>query len=189
MPEKISNLINRLGRSIHCRQFARGLNPAQWEALRYLARANHYSRTPSALAEYLHTTKGTASQTLKSLEAKGYVRRVAVPADRRAVRLDITDAGVSVLRHDPLQCLESSAAELGGDIDAVRGFLGRLASVLERKGERADKDFGLCGECTHFCKNAAAAAEGGPHQCGLHEEPLSAADSTKICVSHRCSRV
>jgi len=188
MPEKIANLINRLGRSIHCRQFARGLNPAQWEALRYLARANHYSRTPSALAEYLHTTKGTASQTLKSLEGKGYVRRVAVPEDRRAVRLDVTEAGLSVLRHDPLQCLESSAAELGGDIEAVRGFLGRLALALERKDERvAENDFGLCGECTYFCKNAAA-DEGGPHKCGLHEEPLSAADSTKICVSHRCSR-
>jgi DNA-binding MarR family transcriptional regulator len=185
MPEKISNLINRLGRSIHCRQFAQGLNPAQWEALRYLSRANRYSRTPSALAEYLHTTKGTASQTLKSLEAKGYVRRVPVPEDRRAVRIDITDAGHVVLRRDPLQCLESSASDLGGDIEAVRGFLGRLAATLERTSGR---DFGLCGECTYFCKNASAEAEGGPHRCGLHEEPLSAVDSTKICVSHRCAR-
>lgn len=186
MPEKIANLINRLGRSIHCRQFAQGLNPAQWEALRYLSRANRYSRTPSALAEYLRTTKGTASQTLKSLEAKGYVRRVPVPEDRRAVRIDITDAGHVVLRRDPLQCLETSATELGGgDLEAIRGFLDRLAAVLERGGE---KDFGLCGECTFFCKNAAASAEGGPHRCGLHEEPLSAVDSTKICVSHRCAR-
>lgn len=185
MPEKIANLLNRLGRSIHCRQFAQGLNPAQWESLRYLARANHYSRTPSALADYLHTTKGTASQTLKSLEAKGYVRRVAIPEDRRAVRIDITDKGQTVLRTDPLQCLESSAAGLGGDIEAVRGFLGRLATALERT---SGKDFGLCGECTHFCKNASADAEGGPHKCGLHEEPLTAADSTKICISHRCAR-
>ena len=185
MPEKIANLINRLGRSIHCRQFAQGLNPAQWEALRYLSRANRYSRTPSALAEYLRTTKGTASQTLKSLEAKGYIRRVPVPEDRRAVRIDITDAGHVVLRRDPLQCLESSASGLGGDIEAIRAFLGRLAAVLERG---SDKDFGLCGECTFFCKNAAATAEGGPHKCGLHEEPLSAVDSTKICVSHRCAR-
>ena len=81
MPDKIANLINRLGRSIHCRQFAQGLNPAQWESLRFLARANRYSRTPSALAEYLRTTKGTASQTLKSLESKGYVRRVPVPEE------------------------------------------------------------------------------------------------------------
>jgi len=185
MPEKIASLINRLGRNIHCRQFAQGLNPAQWEALRYLAKANRYSRTPSALAEYLHTTKGTASQTLKSLEAKGYVRRVPVPEDRRAVRIVVTDAGHIVLRRDPLQCLESSAAELDGDIETISRFLSRLAAALERSDGKA---FGLCSECTFFCKNEAAAAEGGPHKCGLHEEPLSATDSTKICVSHRCAR-
>lgn len=185
MPDKIANLINRLGRSIHCRQFAQGLNPAQWEALRYLSRANRYSRTPSALADYLHTTKGTASQTLKSLEAKGYIRRVPVPEDRRAVRIDITDAGHTVLRRDPLQCLESSASELGEDLETVSRFLGRLAVTLERTNGKA---FGLCSECTFFCKNDAAGAEGGAHKCGLHEEPLTATDATKICVSHRCAR-
>ncbi len=185
MPEKIANLINRLGRSIHCRQFAQGLNPAQWEALRYLSRANRYSRAPSALANYLRTTKGTASQTLKSLEAKGYVRRVPVPEDRRAVRIDITDAGHVVLRRDPLQCLESSASELGEDLETVSRFLGRLAATLEGKSGKA---FGLCSECTYFCKNAPAAKEGEEHRCGLHEEPLSALDATKICVSHRCPR-
>jgi len=185
MSDKIANLINRLGRSIHCRQYAQGLNPAQWEALRYLSRANRYSRTPSALADYLRTTKGTASQTLKSLEAKGYVCRVPVPSDRRAVRIDITDAGHMVLRRDPLQCLETSAAELGGEIEIVSRFLGRLAATLERGN---GKPFGLCAECTHFCKNDAPGAEGGPHKCALHEEPLSAVDATKICVSHRCAR-
>lgn len=188
MPAKISNLINRLGRKIHCIQFAQGLNPAQWEALRYLARANRYSRTPSALAEYLQTTKGTASQTLKSLESKGYVQRAAVPQDRRAVRIDMTDDGHLLLKRDPLQCLETSAAALvGDDIEPARRVLARLASALERYGEGTA--FGLCSECTHFCKNASASAEGGPHQCGLHEEPLSAVDATKICVSHRCGRV
>jgi hypothetical protein len=123
---------------------------------------------------------------LKSLESKGYVRRVPVPEDRRAVRIDITDAGHIVLRRDPLQCLESSAADLGGDIETVSRFLGRLASALERSNGKA---FGLCSECTFFCKNEAPGAEGGPHKCGLHEEPLSAIDATKICVSHRCGRV
>lgn len=58
---RIVELVNRLGRAVHCMQFARGLNPAQWEALRFVVRANRYSRTPSALAGFLGTTKGTAS--------------------------------------------------------------------------------------------------------------------------------
>jgi len=183
MPAKITNLINRLGRTIHCLQFAQGLNPAQWEALRYLARANRYSRTPSALAEYLQTTKGTASQTLKSLESKGYVRRVAVPHDRRAVRIDVTDSGTNILRRDPLKCLEASAGALGDDLEAARRALGRLAAAIERNNE--GKAFGLCEECTHFCKNAAATVEGGPNKCGLTSEPLSTVEATKICVNHR----
>jgi DNA-binding MarR family transcriptional regulator len=185
MPSNICNIIKRLGRTIHCVQFAEGLNPAQWEALRYLARANRYSRAPSALAEYLQTTKGTASQTLKSLEAKGLVRRVAVPEDRRAVRIDLTDRGHEILQRDPLRSLESCVAKMGGDIESASSVLARLASALERSNGKA---FGLCSECTHFCKNEAVGADGGPHKCGLHQEPLSALDSTKICVSHRCAR-
>jgi hypothetical protein len=110
---------------------------------------------------------------------------VPVPEDRRAVRIDISDAGHVALRIDPLRCLESSAAAMGDDLETVSRVLGRLALALERTN---GKVFGLCEECTHFCKNGAAGAAGGPHQCGLHEEPLSAADSTKICVSHRCAR-
>jgi DNA-binding MarR family transcriptional regulator len=183
MPLEITNLINRLGRTIHCLQFAQGLNPAQWEALRFLSRANRYSRTPSALAEYLQTTKGTASQTLKCLETKGYVRRVPVPEDRRAVRIDITDNGRAVLRRDPLQCLDASASTLGKDTEAARRVLTLLTNATERA--HGGREFGLCEECTHFCKNATAGAEGGPHKCGLTGDPLSAADSTKICVNHR----
>ncbi len=169
MPAKITNIINRLGRTIHCLQFAQGLNPAQWEALRFLVRANRYSRTPSALAEYLQTTKGTASQTLNS-RRQGLCPPRGRARDRRAVRIDVTDNGHAVLRRDPLQCLEASAAALGDDLEAARRVLWRLTSALERKnGGRA---FGLCEECTHFCKNAAANADGGPHKCGLTGRPL-----------------
>lgn len=184
MPQRISNLINRLARNIHCLQFAEGLNPAQWEGLRFLARANRYSRTPSALAEYLRTTKGTASQTLKSLEAKGYVERIDNPDDRRAVRLDLTDSGRAVLCRDPLKCVEAAAKTLGDDIENANRVLSRLAGGLEKS--QGSKSFGLCGECTHFCKNVAAAASlAGPHRCGLKDDPLSDSDSAQICVNHR----
>jgi DNA-binding MarR family transcriptional regulator len=58
-----ASLVDRLARAVHCLQYAEGLNPAQWVALRYLGCANRYSRTPTGLAEFLATTKGTASQT------------------------------------------------------------------------------------------------------------------------------
>lgn len=180
MPARIANLINRLGRGIHSLQFAEGLHPAQWEALRYLARANRYSRTPTALAAYLRTTKGTASQTLKSLDVKGFVRRASMPGDRRAVRLDLTPAGEALLARDPLRRLETAAAGLGADLDEANRILARLAAGLEATTGQAE--FGLCGDCTHFCKNAAAETRGGPNRCGLTGEGLSAVEATQVCV-------
>ena len=64
---RIADLIDRVSRAVQRLQYTGGLNPAQWVALRYIAQANRYSRSPSAVAEYLGTTKGTASQTLKAL--------------------------------------------------------------------------------------------------------------------------
>ncbi len=184
MPDKIANVINRLGRTLHCLQFAQGLNPAQWEALRYLGQANRFSRTPTALAEYLRTTKGTASQTLKALEAKGYVKRVGVPKDRRAVRLEITDNGHAVLRRDPLHEFESAASRLGAaELAAANAVLAQMAVTIETR--TSQKGFGLCRDCTHFCKNAATAAADGPHHCRLEKEALSAQDAIKICVNHQ----
>jgi DNA-binding MarR family transcriptional regulator len=181
VPERITDLVNRLGRTIHCLQFAEGLNPAQWEALRFLGRANRYSRTPSALAAYLGTTKGTASQTVKSLETKGLVCRAAHPRDRRGVLLDLTEAGTAFLGRDPLCRLKGAVETLGTDLEAANQILCRLVSELESSG--AMKGFGQCEECTHFCKNAAVEVDTGPHRCGLTAEPLSGGDSKKICVN------
>ena len=72
--EAIASLVDRLSRLAHSLQYSQGLNPAQWNALRYLARANKYSTSPGVLAEYFRTTKGTVSQTLIALESKGLIR-------------------------------------------------------------------------------------------------------------------
>lgn len=193
MPERISNLVNRLGRTIHCLQFAEGLNPAQWEALRFIGRANRYSRTPSALADYLRTTKGTASQTVKCLEAKGLIERAPNATDRRGVLLNITEAGRATLCRDPLRCLERATDCLGDELETANRILSSLIGRLEERN--AQRAFGICEECTHFCKNAAAAeADGAPsdcavgeaaHKCGLTGENLSDLESYQICVNYR----
>jgi len=77
-----------------------GAEGLQWVHLRmldYLARANRYSNTPLAVAEYLNLTKGTVSQSLILLEEKGLVRRSDDAADRRIVRLTLTEAGEKVV--------------------------------------------------------------------------------------------
>lgn len=48
---------------------------------------------PSIIASCSHLTPGAVSQTLKSLESKGFIERKRVPGDSRAVCIELTDAG------------------------------------------------------------------------------------------------
>ncbi len=45
--QEAAELIDRLERLVRASEQAGDLNPAQWEVLRYLARANRFSRTPA----------------------------------------------------------------------------------------------------------------------------------------------
>src|SRR5262245_32512851 len=66
-----SELLLLVGRLLQAEGYDGELSPAQWMALRFFARANSFSRTPSAFAEFQATTRGTASQAIKALEAGG----------------------------------------------------------------------------------------------------------------------
>jgi DNA-binding MarR family transcriptional regulator len=174
---RAAHLIERLGRLMRANDHAAGLNPAQAEALRYLARANRFSRTPAALAEYLGSTRGTVSQTLISLEAKGLIERQANARDGRSVVYVLTKAGSKFL-------LASSDRELATVIDHA-GIAAELADNLETglrtaimmRGGRA---FGACHTCRHFRRDQR---EGGtPHHCALLDEPLSETDQALVCA-------
>ncbi len=178
----VSDLLDRIGRMMRGLQFVEGLNAAQWESLRYVARANRYSRNPTALADFLGTSKGTVSQTLIALEGKGYLRRVRGAPDRRTVRLELEPAGKSLLAHDPLIDVErvvatalspSAQTTLGGGLDCL------LRNLHQSCG---GSDFGVCEECYLFCANGADDGAGGPHRCGLTGEAISDSESRQICV-------
>ncbi|HRJ02446.1 MAG TPA: MarR family transcriptional regulator, partial [Hyphomonas sp.] len=127
---RAAHLIERLGRLLRAGDHAAGLNPAQAEALRYLARANRFSRTPAALAEYLGSTRGTVSQTLLALEAKGMIERKANARDGRSIMLEVTPSGMEFIGDDPVRMLSrtidagGAASRLADDLEAgLRAFL------------------------------------------------------------------
>lgn len=174
----IAELLDRLGRATHALQFAHGLNPAQWEALRFLGRANRYSRSPSSLAEYLGTTKGTASQTLRALESKGYVRRGRSARDGRGVNLEVTPEGRALLERDPMQDIEDAVAGLSGP--CVDTLAEGIAQVLAKIRSRCRQgEFGVCERCRHL--NSTGVAEST--QCGLTGDLLSEDESRLLCVN------
>lgn len=179
--ETLTDLLDRIGRMRRCMQFAEGLNPAQWECLRFLSRANCFSRTPSGLATFLGTTKGTVSQTLIALEGKGYVRRRRDVEDRRVTHLELTDSAHEVLAKDPMVCLDRAVSRLpGNDSMQLMGTLGKLADALEGKN-----DWCKLGSCAKCGENEGETADGG-YRCGLKGVDVPAAEAQRVCVSFAC---
>src|SRR6266700_4187223 len=100
-----AELLLLVGRLVQAEGYDGELSPAQWMALRFFARANSFSRTPSAYAEFQATTRGTASQAIKALEAGGYLVRQRSEADGRSVTLRLTNKGKKALARDPFEVL------------------------------------------------------------------------------------
>lgn len=178
MSQDITVLLERLARVVQNEAHAEGLKPAQWEALRYLSRANRFSRTPSGLTAYLGVTKGTVSQTLNALERKGLVVRKSDPSDKRQVRIDLTAKGARLLKRDPIDGLLKSASKLSAQERS--NFTGALEIILqETLKQRGGQPFGICKTCRFFRANDP---DGAPHRCDLLDAPLSQDDSKAICV-------
>ncbi|MBU6458014.1 MAG: MarR family transcriptional regulator [Bradyrhizobium sp.] len=173
-----ARLVDRLVRLVRSGVSRQGINPAQWEALRFLARANRFSRTPAALADYLVSTRGTVSQTLIALESKGLVLRRQSSRDRRSVELELTSRGLEMLETDPLIELASDLGKSGSD-DGLASTTEILRDALRRALQRNDsRPFGVCRSCRYFRKDASGR---GKHHCGLIDEPLSEKESDLIC--------
>lgn len=154
------------------------LTAAQWTALRYFARANRFSRTPSAFSEFHATTRGTASQTVKSLVALGLLAREAHDGDARSTLIAVTPAGHDMLLCDPMADLRQVLARLPDDDQQ------RLATVLHRAiaalaDQRATPIFGTCADCTH-CDTGDV-----PAYCHCTQTSLSLPDMGALCVDFR----
>jgi DNA-binding MarR family transcriptional regulator len=175
--------VERLARAVANEGHARGLKPAQWETLRYLARANRFSRTPGALTAFLGSTKGTVSQTVMSLERAGLVEKSANPGDGRSVRLALTAAGISLLEQDGIAKLRQAVDDLPDDVrDGLETGLDQLlARQLAANGGRP---FGVCDSCRHFARGAEGT---GQHFCQLLRQALTDSDAEQICYEQEAA--
>ncbi len=175
--------LERLARLMRAGEFAEGLNPAQWEALRFLARANRFSNSPGALTRYLGATKGTISQTVKALERKQLIAKAERPGEKRSIVLELTEAGRAVMAKDPWSALATACEGLGGKtrrrMDKGLGDL--LTGEIAR---RAAPSFGLCRSCRFWREGGRVNDAAGPHLCMLYDVPISAAETAQICIAH-----
>jgi DNA-binding MarR family transcriptional regulator len=175
--ERIAELLVHVGRAAQSEDARSVLTAAQWTCLRFFARANGSTRTPSAFASFQATTRGTASQIIKSLERRGLVTRTLSERDRRSVCFDLTLEGRAMLEHDPLRDLVGLIDGLG-NAESTRFLmtLSRLASALA--AQRHVPSFGTCRDCSHFGTSGDAA------YCACMAAELAADDTQKLCASY-----
>jgi DNA-binding MarR family transcriptional regulator len=181
VPTPIASLakLERLARLLRQAGHTRGLNPVQWEALRYLSRCNALSHSPGAMARYLSSTKGTVSQTVKALAAKGLVLKTVDAQDQRGVALFLTEAGKALLKHDDTLVLQADIAELSDK--TRRRFDRALDALLEQERLRqGEPGFGSCNDCRYYRQ----ASTGLAAHCMKVNATVSVAETTLICIEH-----
>ena len=178
----IAELILHLGCLASREALVEGLTPAQWAVLRYFARANRFSRTPSAFAAFHGTTRGTASQTIKSLESQAYLMRMRSEADGRSAQLDLTDKARAILAKDPLEALVRAADALppgarGHFANGLQRMLGQVAR------ERGKPPFGTCSSCEHLKGDGCCPDGQAFYLCGFASEPLLLGELDDLCIN------
>ena len=89
------------------------------------------------IADRLVQTTGGTTKTIRRLEERGLIRRIADPDDKRRVLIELTNAGVELARSSLELVLDAFDLDIG-DLDvAERSELGaRIARLSEELAER-----------------------------------------------------
>ena len=179
-----AELLLQAGRLVQAEGYDGELSPAQWMALRYFSRANPFSRTPSAFAEFQATTRGTASQAIKALQAGGYLVRQRSQADGRSVSLRLTNKGRKALARDPFEVLVRAVDSLDAEEQtAMHDALHQVLTTVAASG--AHRHFGVCQDCAHLggetCCSSTSATRSAL-ECLLFGVAIEPEDAGLLCV-------
>jgi DNA-binding MarR family transcriptional regulator len=175
---ELAELALQLGRMAYADCCTGGLSHGQWAALRFFARANRFSRTVSAFADYHATTRATASQTISTLVEQGYLTRHRSQRDGRSTRFDLTRPSRKLLKDDSFKSVVAAAQQLAPSArdkaaQCLQRMLGELSAL---RGRRL---FGICHLCQHLLIIEADSEESCA--CGLLREPLKLVETHQIC--------
>ncbi|MBF4996144.1 MarR family transcriptional regulator [Nocardia sp. BSTN01] len=110
---------------------AHGLQRGEFDVLAALRRSGEpFELTPSVLADTLMLSRAGMTGRLDRLESAGLVRRIADRADRRAVRVALTEAGRARVDEVVTAHTANETRLLSGLSARDRGELDRIARIL-----------------------------------------------------------
>jgi DNA-binding MarR family transcriptional regulator len=177
-------LLGQLARIFLFEETKHGLRDREWMALRFLARANRFSRTPSALANHVGTTRGTASYIINELERKQYLEKTRSAKDKRSVTLNVTQQGKKFLVRDPVNVLVDAIGLL--DDERKVSFRDTLRHVLDQSDtgqqrHRAD----ICSGCMFLRESRPNPESRTPAEftCRLFRATIAEVETELLCTS------
>jgi DNA-binding MarR family transcriptional regulator len=114
--DRIGGIHRRLQRKGEAAVAQFGLTHGEWKVLNSLHRGEKpYRGSPGQLAQEFELSSGAMTNRLDRLEARGLVRRLPDPDDRRGVQVELTDEGCRVYE---------------ASIDVMSGQENQIVSVL-----------------------------------------------------------
>ena len=115
-----------------------GLSDGEWKVLNHLRKAGPpYRRSAGQLAKRIELSSGAMTNRLDRMEEAGLIRRLPDPDDRRAVQVELTDAGRRAW-DDTISVQAAKEALLAEALDAdekrqLNELLRRLMLEFERR--------------------------------------------------------
>ncbi|GAB4436596.1 MAG: hypothetical protein OHK0011_19720 [Turneriella sp.] len=157
---------------------AHGLTPLQLQILIFLRHSPRLSVSVSFLADELEVSEATMSDSLRSLEQKNFVEKVASAHDRRVRELMISAEGANLADECeqelrlPLETLPTA------DLKALSRILHTWVAELFRRGTLHHAR--ICQTCIYF----SPAGPGEIGRCDLLKAQLTPASLKSDCPEH-----
>lgn len=134
--DSLARLFEQSTRALHSSGHSHGLFPAQWTALRYFSTADRAQCTAINLARFQGMAFGPVSRTVRTLIAKGLLRKAGSAGRGRAELLELSDAGRAILEKDPLRTIVAALDTLADrEREAFAVALEQVLLALQPSGE------------------------------------------------------
>jgi DNA-binding MarR family transcriptional regulator len=137
--ERIQKLTKLLDKTMNETLAEFHLDRGEWWLLGALRRSGPpYRRSPGKLAEEMGLSSGAMTNRLDRLETAGLIQRLPDPDDRRALKVELTDAGWQAWQDSTGAQAQKEAllasALTPNEKDVLNGLLRRLMLEFERLG-------------------------------------------------------
>ena len=172
LPDRLVTGLSKIGLAMKSRTWRRkgrqGIGPLQIQVLTFLRSRPNHSATVSTIARELSVKLPTASEVIRTLEQKRFVRRRRREVDNRVVTVHLTALGAKAghVENRWPEILASATENLSPQEQvSLLGTLVKLIRALQLQGEIPIAR--MCVSCEHFQPNADKESD-LPHHCSYY---------------------